>query len=203
MIAKIKGNILSWVFGAACAIVCGAIVLIINICSAKADIGATVNIPDIKIYIKGEIKNPGLYETGADTRLLELIDIAGGTTENADVERLNLAAIMIDGTTVVIPARGSAETIDPMIAIGSQTEYKEDQSKSSASPDKITSGTININSAQESELMRLPGIGEATARKIISYREEKGNFLSIEEIMNVPGIGEKKFETMKPYLAVE
>ena len=200
---KIKDNIISWMFGAVCAIVCGAIALISAICSAKADIGATVSIPDIKIYIKGEIEIPGLYEIGADTRLLELIEIAGGTTENADIGRLNLAAILIDGTTVIIPGKGSSEVVDPMIAIGSQTGFEPEESKSSGSPDKITSGTININSAPKSELMRLPGIGEATAQKIISYREEKGNFLSIEEIMNVSGIGETKFETMKSYLAVE
>lgn len=200
---KIKDNIISWMFGAVCAILCGAIALIVAICSAKADMGATVSIPGIKIYIKGEIEIPGLYEIGADTRLLELIEIAGGTTENADIDRLNLAAILFDGTTVIIPEKGSSEVVDPMIAIGSQTGFEPEESKSSGSPDKITSGTININSASKSELMRLPGIGEATAQKIISYREEKGNFLSIEEIMNVSGIGEKKFETMKSYLAVE
>ena len=200
---KIKENIISWMFGAVCVIVCGAIAFIITVCSVKADMRATVNIPDIKIYIKGEIETPGLYEIGADTRLLELIEIAGGTTKNADLENINLAAILIDGTTVVIPEKGSTQEIDPMIAIGSQVEYQPEKSKVSSSADKIKSGQININSAPVSELMRLPGIGEATAQKIISYREEKGNFLSIEEIMNVPGIGEKKFETMKPYLAVE
>lgn len=192
-----------WMLGAVCAMACIATVFIIAVCFVSADNGATVNIPNIKIYIKGEIEKPGLYEIGADVRLTELIDIAGGATENADLERLNLAAILTDGTTVVIPTVGSNEEIDPMIAISSQTDYQTKSDKKTASPDKITSGTININNADASELMRLPGIGEATAQKIISYREKNGNFLSVEEIMNVPGIGEKKFETIKPYLAVE
>ncbi len=199
---KIKENITPWMFGVVCAIVCMAAVLIIGLCREKADIGATINIPDIKIYIKGEIKKPGLYKIGADTRLVELIDIAGGVTENADTKRLNLAAILTDGTTVIIPATGSGEKIDPMIALTTQSGYQPEESKSS-SPDKITSGTININKANASELMKIPGIGEATAQKIISYREKNGDFLAIEEIMNVSGIGEKKFESVKPYLAVE
>lgn len=204
MFEKIKEKIIPWAFGAVCAVVCGAAVLILNYCGSE-DISATVTLPDIKIYIKGEINSPGLYETGADTRLVELIEIAGGTTENADLERLNLAAILTDGTTVIIPARGSDDAVDPMIALtnGSENQSGQTPEKVSAAPSKITSGTININLATAAELMRLPGVGEATAKKIISYREANGSFLAIEEIMNVSGIAEKTFEKMKQFLAVE
>ena len=201
--SKIKENIISWVFGAVCAIVCGAIVLIISVCSAKADIGATVNIPDIKVYIKGEINSPGLYTVDADTRLTELIDIAGGAAENADLDRINLAVILMDGTTVTVPAVGD-EKVDSSIAITPSSTYAPSSAGNAGpSAEKISSGAVNINSASIAELTRLPGVGEATAKKIISYREQKGRFLSIEEIMNVSGIGQKTFEKMKQFIAVE
>ncbi|MFA7637533.1 MAG: helix-hairpin-helix domain-containing protein [Monoglobales bacterium] len=192
---------------AVCAIIAGIITgLVFNVCSAKAHkTDAVVLIPDIKVYITGEISNPGLYEIGADVRLCELIEKAGGATENADLERLNPAAILTDGTTVEIPKIGSEEDIDPMIAATSQKIYEKGETKTKLSKDngKIASGTININSAGVSDLMRLPGIGEATAEKVIAYRDANGEFKSVEEIMNVSGIGEKKFEAMKPFLAVE
>lgn len=182
-----------------------AVVILLGFCSGKSDdIKATVAMPEIKIYIKGEIKSPGLYKIDADTRLLELIETAGGTTDNADLERLNLAAILTDGTTVKIPALGTEEDIDPMIAQTVQSAYENKTSAEKASsPDKITSGTININTAPASELMRLPGVGQSTADKIIKFRNESGRFMSIEEIMNVSGIGEKTFEKMKQFITVD
>ena len=198
-----KEKVMPWIYGAASAIISASLIIVVmSCCSSKTDTAATVTMPDIKIYIKGEIASPGLYKIGADDRLAQLIDLAGGVTENADVDRINLAAPLTDGTTVVIPKTGSKETIDPMIAFVPQTSY-EVQTSFSVSAGKITSGTININTAPVSELMRLPGVGEKTAEKIVSYRQAYGNFLSAEEIMNVSGIGEKTFEKMKPFLAVE
>ena len=192
---------------AVCAIVAGIITaLLINVYNAKVNkTDAVVLMPDIKIYIRGEINSPGLYEIGANVRLCELIEMAGGATENADLGRLNPAAILTDGTTVEIPKIGSEEKVDPMIAATCKTAYEacETPTKLTEDTGKITSGTININSAGISDLIRLPGIGEATANKIIAYRDENGGFKAIEEIINVSGIGKKKFETMKPFLAVE
>ncbi len=167
---------------------------------SRTGVEATVDYPDIKVYIRGEVKNPGLYEIDADLRLIELIELAGGPTENADLDRLNLAAILSDGKTVKIPAVGEEEESPEVIEAMAQTDYEEHFSSGS---DKIASGTVNINSAGKEELMRLPGVGEATAVKIINYRETAGGFNAIEEIMNVSGIGESKFLSMKPFLSVE
>ncbi|MBR5586823.1 MAG: helix-hairpin-helix domain-containing protein [Clostridia bacterium] len=191
---------------------------------------ATVAMPGIKVYIRGAVNNPGLYEVGADLRLCELIDKAGGSTENANLEALNLAAILIDGTTVTVPSQTVEETktiekpvlpevteeayrvkeyyttdVQPGSAEvpGAESEQKNHSAASSATPEKITSGTININIAGKDDLMRLPGVGEATANKIISYRDANGEFKAIEEIMNVSGIGEKKFEGMQQFITVE
>lgn len=201
-----KEKILKWLTFAICGIVVTLLtIVLISRCGTKSEVNATVAFPDIKVYIRGEIKSPGLYEIAADIRLCELIELAGGATENADLQRLNLAAFLTDGTTVKIPAVG--EEPDPEIAQQEYTKYEVDntpeQTVSAASADKITSGTININTASASELMRLPGVGQTTANKIISYRETNGKFLAIEEIMNVSGIGEKKFESMKQFLSVE
>lgn len=167
---------------------------------SRTDVEATVDYPNIKVYIRGEVKTPGLYEIEADVRLIELIELAGGPTENADLDRLNLAAILQDGKTVKIPAVGEEEESPEVIEAMAQTDYEEHFSSGS---DKIASGTVNINSAGKEELMRLPGVGEATAVKIINYRETAGGFNAIEEIMNVSGIGESKFSSMKPFLSVE
>ena len=186
-------------------IAAAAIMIIMSCCNQDRDISATVTVPDIKIYIRGEINSPGLYKIGADVRLCELIEIAGGATENADLDRLNLAAILTDGTTLDIPAIGSKTEVDPTIALTNQSIYESSvkPAQTAAVSEKITSGTININTAPASELMRLPGVGQATADKIISYRNANGEFKSIEEIMNVSGIGEKTFEKMKPFITVE
>lgn len=211
MFEKLNDNIKPWIFVVLFTIVCSVTVAVATHCSAgKVDFTeATVTVPKIKIYIKGEIKNPGLYEIDANLRLVELIELAGGETSEADIDRLNLAAILTDGTTVIIPKKGSEEEIPQAIAQTDQKIYQvgyspdqTSQTSSTASSDKITSGTININTATVAQLMRLPGVGEATANKIISYRQSSGGFKAIEEIMNVSGIGEKKFEAMKQFLAV-
>lgn len=210
MLEKINDNIKPWIFVVIFTLVCSVTVAVATHCSAqKVDFTeATVTVPKIKIYIKGEIKNPGLYEVDANLRLAELIEIAGGETKEADIDRLNLAAVLIDGTTIIIPQKGSEEEVVSEIAQTDQRIYQvgyvpeKSDSSTSQSTDKITSGTININTANAAQLMRLPGVGEATANKIVSYRDTSGGFKSIEEIMNVSGIGEKKFESMKQFLRV-
>lgn len=200
---KVKGKILLWAFLTGCAIITGAAVVVLSLSLPRSDVGATVTVPDIKIYIKGEIKSPGLYKVGADTRLIELVEIAGGFTDNADEDSLNFAEILVDGTTVVIPGPDSADKVETDV---SKSQSKSSREKSESAPGKtkkISSGTVNINIAGEEELMSIPGIGQVTAKKIVDYREENGSFLSLEEIMNVSGIGEKTFEKIKNYITIE
>lgn len=130
----------------------------------------------IYVHVKGEVKNPGLYEFEYGDRINDAIIKAGGKTENADVDRVNLAKHLIDGTEVVIPDISTRDI--------------EDGEK------------ININTANVKRLQDINGVGEATAEKIIKYREESGGFNSIEEIMNIEGIGLKTFESMKDSICV-
>ena len=119
----------------------------------------------IFVHIEGEVNNPGLTEVEYGTRLYELIEKAGGETENADLSRVNLSSILSDEQKVVIPKK-------IVVSNDSQMQQSEDI-------------LININTASKESLMKLDGIGESMANKIIKYREENGYFNEIEDLKNV------------------
>lgn len=130
----------------------------------------------IYVHVKGAVKNPGLYKLNRADRVNDAVLAAGGFTDSADTENVNLAAFVEDGSEIVIPT-------------GSSDKSGE-------------AGKININTAGKNELMSLDGIGEGYAQRIIDYREKNGAFLSIEQITNVRGIGSKQFERIKDYITV-
>lgn len=135
----------------------------------------------IFVYICGQVNCPGVYELPEGARIADAIEEAGGMTEEAAVEFLNQAALLMDGQKIYVP------TVDE----ANQAE------KSSKANEKV-----NINTADEGELMALSGVGEAKAEAIIRYREEKGGFQSIEEIMNIEGIKEGVFQKIKDKISV-
>lgn len=138
----------------------------------------------ITVHITGEIKYPGVVVLKNGDRIVDAIEAAGGETENADLDRVNLAYVLNDGDKIYIPNKNEEEEKSNIIT----TENEIGQEK------KVT---ININTATLEELIKLPGIGEATANKIIEYRKQNGKFQNIEELKNVPGIGNSKYETLK------
>ncbi|RDY29793.1 competence protein ComE [Romboutsia weinsteinii] len=141
----------------------------------------------ITIYISGAIKNPGILTIDKEKRLYDAIEELGGVTEEADLNRVNLALKLSDEQHYIIPKIGEEIQVADNSVQGSTTqESKNNQSK-----------IVNINLATLEELDSLPGVGEATANKIINYREENSSFKSIEEIKNVNGIGDKKYEDLK------
>lgn len=137
----------------------------------------------IFVHIEGEVNNPGLIEVDYGTRIYELIDKAGGETENADLSRVNLSSILSDEQKVIIPAK---------IVVSDDSKIDNNMENS----------MININTASKESLMRLDGIGEGTAKKIIKYREENGYFNTIEDLKNVSGIGENKFNGLKDNITI-
>lgn len=141
----------------------------------------------IGVYISGEVKNTGVYYLKKDSRITDLINICGGLTEEADVSKINPAQKLNDSDKIIIPKK--EENLN--------TESIEDTNES----DINVQEKININTATKDELTSLNGIGEATANKIINYRN-KNKFREIEDIMNVPGIGEAKFSNIKDYICV-
>lgn len=138
---------------------------------------------DIYVDISGCVLNPGVYKVEAGTRLFQLIEKAGGITEDADIRELNRAEEVSDGQKVIIYSLNESQEVQHQ---GQSTE----------------AGKVNINKADALELQTVPGIGPATAQKIIEYRQNNGRFNSLEDLKNVKGIGEKTFESMKEYITV-
>lgn len=148
---------------------------------------------DEKMYvdIKGAIKKPGMYEVTSTMRVLNVIDLAGGLTNDADDKQINFSERLEDQMIIYVPKEG--EEI-PEIKV---SDKKNENKSSSQSSDKI-----NINQAEKDELMTLNGVGEKKAEKIIEYREENGSFKSVEDLKNVNGFGEKTFESLKESIIV-
>ena len=144
----------------------------------------------ITIYISGQVNNPGVVSVENDKRLIDAIEILGGTTKDADLNRVNMALKVEDEGHYIIPKIGD-EVLDNSL----QNNIKQ-------YGDESIGNKININTASISELDDLPGVGEATANKIYKYREENGNFKSIEEIKSVNGIGDKKYEDIKDLISI-
>ena len=145
------------------------------------------NINQITIHITGEVNNPGIVILDEGARIVDALDAAGGETQNADINKLNLAYVLNDGEKLYIPGKNEEEKEYIIRGNGNQTETAK----------------VNINTAQIEELSTLPGIGEATANKIIEYRKENGKFEKIEDIKNVAGIGDSKFQNIKEMLKVK
>lgn len=142
---------------------------------------------NITIHITGEVKYPGVVVLKNGARIVDAIEAAGGETEEADLNKLNLAYILNDGEKIYVPNKNDMNS----------EEILENQQ----GDDKQSS--ININTATVEELTELPGIGEATANKIIEYRKQNGKFETIEELKNVAGIGNSKFENIKDKIKVK
>lgn len=149
---------------------------------------------EIRIFVSGEVKNPGVVTIENSKRLIDAIDLLGGFTEEADLNKINLAMTIEDEMHYIIPKIGEE--------INNNNNNNENATQNNIKSQEGNS-KININIANVSDLDKLPGVGEATANKILNYREEKGQFKSIEEIKNVNGIGDKKYEDIKEMITIE
>ena len=154
---------------------------------------------EIVIHIAGEVKNPGIVRINEGARIADIIEQAGGLTEFANITNINLAYIVEDGQKIIIPKQGEQEENKEYITseTGEGIIQENGQSQSTGNT------KININKAGLEELQHLQGIGEATAEKIIQYREEHGDFKQIEDLKNVSGIGDAKFDAIKDSIRVK
>lgn len=149
----------------------------------------------IMVHISGAVVNPGVITVESGTRVKDVVDLAGGVYDSADLDRINLAKIVHDEQKIYIPRKGETFFTTPP----SDPSFETADDSSLGSP---KSGKVNINQCSKSELIGLPGIGEKTAEKILEYRKEHG-FSRIEDIMKVKGIGEKKFEAIKDLICIQ
>ena len=164
----------------------------------------------ITVCVSGAVAKPGLYEVTKGSRAQQVIELAGGVTEEADMDRVNLAQLCKDGGHIKVPRLSKAKLKkktenNGMVNVSNQAGDSNivTDSNQNHGPDRNISGEIliSLNSASETELTQLPGVGAATARRIISFRKRQG-FQRVEELMKVPGIGPAKFAKMKPYLVL-
>lgn len=139
------------------------------------------HVKKISVYLSGQVKNISVVELedNGNLRIIDAVNAAGGLTDFADIEIVNLAAPLTDGQHVHIPTKEI---------------FLQPQNTSVSS----NSGElVNINTADAEKLATLKGIGATMAQRIIEYREQNGKFKNIDEIKNVRGIGEKKFSAFK------
>lgn len=182
------------------------------------------------VDIKGKVKTPGVYALEDGSRVIDVINKAGGLLNDADTSYINLSKRVFDQMVIIIYGKNDIIKFDEVIlekedilneivekdnikndAIIDKNiiEDKQEENNIIIGEEKIdqeiddnNKKLININTALIDELMILPSIGEAKAKKIIEYREKSGDFEKIEDIMNVSGIGEALFEKIKEYITV-
>ena len=163
----------------------------------------------VRVQVSGAVLEPGIYDVPASCRVEEAIAAAGGLTENADSERVNLVRKVRDGMQIRVPVQKTTRT--------SRTQRKKAQAKSSlgesalgksggakAGPGRNNSmmQSVHINSASAGELQQLPGIGPALAQRIVETRNS-GRFTSAEDLLRVPGIGKAKLAKLRDYVEVD
>ncbi|WP_210366905.1 helix-hairpin-helix domain-containing protein [Bacillus sp. REN3] len=137
--------------------------------------------------IKGAVVHPGVYEIADGSRIIDLIEIAGGLSKEADTSTINFAMHVNDEMSVYIPRKGE-EAVNPI--------------DSQAAPQPGKKQTVNLNRASANELETLPGIGPSKAAAIIEYRETNGNFKTVDDLKSISGIGDKTFEKLKDSISV-
>ena len=146
------------------------------------------------VYICGEVNAPGIYQIDGSAYLYEIIEMAGGLTDQAAVSHIDMVYRITQEESICIPSVEdiSSDTGNESICFPSKEESEPNEKN----------GKVNINTADEKQLSSLSGIGEKTARKIIGYREENGPFVTTEDLMKVPGIGESKYAAVKDSICV-
>ena len=147
----------------------------------------------IYIHLCGAVRKPAVYKVEAGARLVDVISLAEGLTEDAAGEYMNQAMLVEDGQRIYIPTKDEVEELTPNAFIVGEG----DSGRKESNPE-----LIDINRANARELMELPGIGESKAESIIAYRNANGEFSDTTELMSVPGIKEGLFGQMKDYITV-
>ena len=130
----------------------------------------------IAVHVKGAVAEPGLYWLAPDSRVDDAVQAAGGALAEADLDNVNLAAFVSDGSQLYVPFAGESED--------------------------AVSGPLNINTATEAQLEVLDGIGETKARAIVEYRESHGDFASVEQLTRVDGIGDATLDKIREQICV-
>ncbi|MDR0300495.1 MAG: helix-hairpin-helix domain-containing protein [Streptococcaceae bacterium] len=150
----------------------------------------------IVVDVKGAVKNPKVYTVSANLRVNDVVQMAGGFTDEADQKSINLAEKLKDGQVIYVAT--IAEKVQSVIS-----SSNSDNSLGTSKSPSTSTGKININTADLSQLQSLSGIGQKKAQDIIDYRTQNGPFKSIEDLGNVSGFGEKSLDKIKDSITVD
>ena len=160
------------------------------------------------LMLKGRWSIPGVYKIGADSRVGDVLTLTGGLLKNADTSQINFAHKLADQMVIYIPKAGESSPITNTVGVAEQAPNttadtaSNTTTQTSTSQNAADSGKINLNTATKEQLTQLTGIGDKKADLIIAYRQEHGNFKSIDELKNISGIGDKTFEAISAQLTV-
>lgn len=163
----------------------------------------------VVFQVAGCVKSPNVYTLPRGSRIVDAIRVAGGVRAGANVESLNLAAKIEDGSRIFVPTAQATSSVGGQAAVpqtGKAAAAASSGSSSKASgSEKLHNpgdGVVHINTADVTEMQRLPGVGPSTAQAIVDYRGQIGRFTSPDQLDDVKGIGPKKLEKMRPFIAL-
>jgi competence protein ComEA len=171
--------------------------------SSSEPLSTSTTATTVVVYAAGAIAHPGVYEFATGARVDDLLAAAGGAIAGADLDRLNLAAPLADGTRIYVPRKGEVE---PPVVAGNASPSGDPggtgTDSASSNDAAAPSSPVDLNSADESALESLPGVGPATAAAIIAYRQEHGPFTSVDQLLDVRGIGDGKMAQLRDFVVV-
>ena len=163
----------------------------------------------VRVQVSGAVLEPGIYDVPANCRVEEAIAAAGGLTENADSERVNLVRKVRDGMQIRVPVRKTARTSSTQrgnskakSGLGEIASGKSGSAKAGSGRNNSMMQSVRINSASAGELQQLPGIGPALAQRIVETRSRE-RFTSADDLLRVPGIGKAKLAKLRAYVEVD
>jgi competence protein ComEA len=165
--------------------------------SAAPSPSSSATAQELVVYVCGAVRRPGVYHPASGARVADLLAAAGGAAAKAELQAVNLAAKLIDGQQVVVPERGAGG-----LAAASAAASGAAAPGAAGSASGAATAPVNLNTATAEELDALPGVGPATAQKIIGYRTANGGFKSVDDLKNVAGIGDARFATLQPLVTV-
>lgn len=163
----------------------------------------------VRVQVSGAVLEPGIYDLPANCRVEEAIAAAGGLTENADSERVNLVRKVRDGMQIRVPMQKAARSnstqskkAQAKSGLGESASGKSSSAKAGSGRNNSMMQSVRINSASAGELQQLPGIGPALAQRIVETRS-RGRFTRTEDLLRVPGIGKAKLAKLRDYVEVD
>lgn len=171
--------------------------------------GKAAQVKTVRVQVSGAVLEPGIYDLPTNCRVEEAIAAAGGLTENADSERVNLVRKVRDGMQIRVPVQKAARTSSTQrknaqakSGLGESTSGKSGSAKAGSGRNSSMMQSVRINSASAGELQQLPGIGPALAQRIVETRNS-GRFTSADDLLRVPGIGKAKLAKLRDYVEVD